>query len=318
MMLGNDKAGDSVYIKAGENDILIDGGSQTNSFSTTSEYIKKYCKDNKFEFVIATHGDQDHISALPKFFEEFEVDTVIDFTSESYDEFSKLGKDKERDHFVGTTKTTATYGNYLKARDAYAKKHFTAGDCYLNKGEAKRSYKLSDSVTMDILYNYYYYDNNNDGKEDSADENNFSVLTLFTYDNGSPKRFFLGGDLEKEGEEKFAEYYDSSTKEKTMPTVDLYKAGHHGSKTSSNDCLLDILQPKICVVCCCCGTDEYTGVTDNQFPTQEFINRIAKWTDRVYATTIYDSYEILTAEDNGKGKTNKTGVAIGKEYIHTS
>ena len=61
MMLNNSAAGDSIYIKAGENDILIDAGSNTTSYSYTSNYIDNYCKDKKLEFVVATHGDQDHI-----------------------------------------------------------------------------------------------------------------------------------------------------------------------------------------------------------------------------------------------------------------
>ena len=321
MMLGNDAAGDCAYIKAGNNDILIDAGSKSNSYDTTSAYINKYCSDKSFEYVIATHGDSDHISALPNFFKNYGIDTVIDFTCETSEQFKafKASGKSSRDYFAGTTKATDTYGKYLEARDTYANHHYTAGDCYMNLNCAKRSYKLSDNVTMDILYNYYYFDNDNNGKVDSTDENNFSVLTLFTYNqNGNYKRFFLGGDLELDGEEKFAKYYDGSTEEKTMPTVDLYKAGHHGSKTSSNDCLLDILQPKICVCCCCCGTDEYTGNTDNQFPTQAFINRIAKWTDRVYAPSVIESYTIEKAKANSKGDSDKTGVSVGNEYIHSS
>ena len=87
----------------------------------------------------------------------------------------------------------------------------------------------------------------------------------------------------------------------------------------------------MCVVCCCCGTDEYTGNTDNQFPTQEFINRIAKYTDKVYATTVCESFEIATAaqatnsktgelkyDDKGNPVSDKTGVSVGGEYIKSS
>ena len=84
MMLGNDAAGDCTYIKAGDTDILIDAGSTKESYITTSAYINKYCKDKKLEYVVATHGDADHIYAFPKFFQNYEVDTVIDFTSISF------------------------------------------------------------------------------------------------------------------------------------------------------------------------------------------------------------------------------------------
>ena len=295
MTLGNDKAGDSVYIKAGETDILIDAGSRSGSSKTTLPYMQKYVKDNKLEYIIVTHGDQDHIEAFPSILNTFSVDNII------LNRYSN--------------KTTAAYNNMLQAFDNQVSKgahKYYADECLDMKNDAKHTYKLSDNVTMEILWNEYYW-------HTSTDENNYSVCTLFTYKNlDITKTFMLTGDLEKEGEEALANYYDSSTLEKTLPKVDLYKAGHHGSKTSSNDCLLNIIQPKMCVVSCCCGTDEYTGATANQFPTQQFIDRIAKWTDAVYVTTIYDTYTIEKAKYNGKGKSDKTGVAIGDEYIHTS
>ena len=300
MMLGNDKAGDSVYIKAGDTDILIDAGSRSASSTTTVPYMQNYVKDNKLEYVIATHGDQDHIEAFPKILETFDAGIII------------------RNQY--SNKTTAGYNKMLQAFqsqvDNKGAKSYFASQCFDEEAGAKRVYQLSDNVTMEIIYNYYYWNK-------SGDENNYSVCTMFTYNcNDEARHFFFTGDLEEDGEKKMAKYYDGSTKEKTLPKVDLFKAGHHGSKTSSNDCLLDIIQPKMCVVCCCCGTDEYTGITDNQFPTQAFINRIAKWTDRVYATTVYESFEIATANETTDSKGNpvsdKTGVAIGGQYVHSS
>ena len=306
MTLGNDKAGDSVYIKAGDVDIVIDAGSRQESVTTTEAYIDQYCKDNKLEYVILTHGDQDHIegftdtNARKGLLSYYQVDTIID---------PKF-----------TTKSTNVYNNYVALRDSLVAKgttkHYTADQCWNNEAGAQRTYQLSDKVKMDILYNKYYFEKGYTGTTaPSGWENNYSVCTLFTYTYNSESHYFLlTGDLEKEGEESLAAYYDGSTPEKTLPKVDLFKAGHHGSKTSSNDCLLDIIQPQICVVSCCCGTDEYTGNTDNQFPTQAFIDRISKWTDAVYVTSTYESYEIITTSDSNK----KTGVTVGNQYVHTS
>ena len=72
----------------------------------------------------------------------------------------------------------------------------------------------------------------------------------------------------------------------TLPEVELYKAGHHGSKTSSHNVLLEVIKPKMVCVCCCAGNDEYTKTKENQFPTQEFIDRIAPYTKQVYVTTL--------------------------------
>ena len=322
MTLGNADAGDSVYIKAGDTDILVDAGAVSGSYTTTSAYVNKYCKDNKLEYCIATHGDADHISAFPKYFQNYQVDTIIDFTSETYEQFQafKESGKKARDYFCGTSKTTATYGYYLQARDQHASHHYTAGDCFKNINGAQSVYQLSNNVKMTILYNKYYFEKGYNGSTvPSGWENNYSVCTLFTYTkDGKDHNFLLTGDLELEGEEAMASYYNAAKPETTLPKVDLFKAGHHGSKTSSNTCLLQKIRPAICVVSCCCGTDEYTGATANQFPTQAFIDRIAPYTDRVYVTTIFSSYTIETAQADSKGNSDKTGVAIGGNYIHTS
>ena len=254
MMLGNANAGDCVYIKAGENDILIDAGSRTNSIDDIDNYVKQYVPDRKLEYVIVTHADQDHIAGFAKkdgsIFDLYECQTIIDFPL--------------------TNKTTQTYNNYLSERDdevTKGAKRYSALDCYNNANGGQRVYNLTDdgNIKFEILYNYYYEHN-------SEDENNYSVCVMFYH--GS-RQFLFTGDLEKEGEEYLAQKYDFSQ-------VELYKAGHHGSRTSSNECLLSEIKPKICVACCCAGSVEYTDNLDRTFPTQDMINRIAPYTDKFY------------------------------------
>ena len=99
----------------------------------------------------------------------------------------------------------------------------------------------------------------------------------------SAKHYLFTGDLEEDGEEYLVEMND-------LPQVDLYKAGHHGSKTSSTNVLLNVIRPEIVCVCCCTGSPEYTKTNENQFPTQEFIDRVAPYTDKVYATSLCVDY----------------------------
>lgn len=268
-MLGNASTGDCTFIEAGDTDILIDCGSQVGS----AEVVKKYLDDNNLvddgvlEFVIVTHADEDHIAGFSStgaknIFKYYECEIIIDFNLTNKELVSKNGND-------------TTYGKYVKARDnevSAGAKHYTALDCYNNQNGAQRSYTLSDSITMQILYNYYY-------ENYSGDENNYSVCTLFSH---GERNFLFTGDLEKEGEEYLVQY-------NTLPEVELYKAGHHGSRTSSNNCLLDVIKPKVCVVCCCAGTDEYSQDPLVQFPSQPFIDRISKHTDKVYVPLIGDT-----------------------------
>ena len=321
--LGNEYTGDSVYIKAGDNDILIDAGSRGNSAAYINDYVKKYCTDGVLEYVIATHNHQDHIAGFAgvndtkatNFKGEktgktgvlyyFDVETLIDFTYAGVNE-KVDGKDKtvtylNKSQNSSSFGSSTVYGKYLAAREyAISKgtKYFTAKDLWDNN---KHLLNLSDSITMDILWNNYYF-------EESSDINNYSVCSLFSYND---KHYLLTGDLEKEGEEKLANYYDGSTKEKTLPHVELFKGGHHGSYTASNECLLSKVTPSISVCCCCAGATEYTVNNDATFPSQDYINRIAKYTSRVYITTLYDRIEKKNNSMNGNIIISSNGTEVG-------
>ena len=124
---------------------------------------------------------------------------------------------------------------------------------------------------MNILYQKYY-------EQDASTENNYSVCLLFKQ---GANDYLFTGDLEESGEKSLVE-----TRENNLSACRLYKAGHHGSKTSSSSELLAMITPEIVCVSCCCGSDEYTDVNENQFPTQAFIDRVSVYTTLVYVTTI--------------------------------
>ena len=271
MMLGNDKAGDCVYIKAGETDILIDAGSRLNSVKSIQAYINKYMTDNVLEYVIVTHSDQDHIdgfvrtSSQQSIFDLYECQTIIDFNLSNKSLLTEKGN-------------PTLLSKYYSSRDeevANGATHYTALECAPDK-DNQRVFELAEDMSMKILYNYYY-------NHTSSDENNYSVCVLF---NHNDKYFLFTGDLEEEGEDFLVENND-------LPQVELFKAGHHGSPTSSNNCLLNVIKPKISVACCCAGSVEYTQNSANTFPSQAYVDRISLYTDKVfvpvYIKTKYDS-----------------------------
>ena len=292
--LGNDKAGDSVYIKAGNNDILIDAGSRRESAPTLKAYIDQYCTDGKLEYVIATHAHEDHIagfcgidSTKSGLFYKYQVGTLIDFALTD----------------VPSALYNTSYVNALNYLEDHGTVHHKV-DYYFDNNKNPKSeatIQLADDISMDIIYNRFYF-------EKSSKENNYSVCTMFNY---GEKHYLFTGDLEKTGEQSIASYYDGSTPQKTLPKVELFKAGHHGSETSSNECLLEIIQPKICVACCCAGNTEYTVASDNIFPTQDFINRIAVYTSRVYATTLFEQSTGNYTSMNGNIIVSSNGTNVG-------
>ena len=156
---------------------------------------------------------------------------------------------------------------------------------------------------MEILYNYYYqydYTNHDETKQyEASTENDYSICLMVS--QGENKNFLFTGDLEsgelhnKEGGEELLvknnqSLIDLRDNGKTFG-VSLYKAGHHGSGTSSSEGLLEMIDPDVVCVCCCAGSPEYTKNINNQFPTQAFISRIAKYTDQVFVTTLCVDWE---------------------------
>ncbi len=263
IMLGNDESGDSIYIKAGDNDILIDGGSNYDSIDDIKSYVDSYVTDNTLEYVIVTHADLDHIACFAgksnenSLFDYYEVETIIDFPK--------------------TNKTTKAYERYVSERtqeiDDGNTVHYSALDCYNEQNGAKRFYDLTDdgSVKLEILYNYYY-------ENYTSNENDYSVCVMFHHGD---KQFLFTGDLEEKGEEKLAEKYN-------FTKVELFKAGHHGSYTASNNVLLSEIKPKIFVVPCVCGSVQYTQNLQNTFPAQLGIDRILNYDTLIYAPSYVD------------------------------
>jgi competence protein ComEC len=265
LQLGNKYTGDCVYINYGEIDIIIDAGSRQSSATTIKAYIDNHIQDNKLEYVIVTHGHQDHIAGFTGsngIFASYEIGTIIDFPK--------------------TDSTTVIYGNYVSARTAAIAKgavHYNALQCFRNQDGAQREYDLGDGVKLEILYNYYYENN-------ASSENDYSVCFRILQDG---KQYIFTGDLEKAGEDRLVSYYVSNFG--GLGHAVLYKGGHHGSQTSANVNLMAAISPEYVCVCTCAGSSEYGANPENVFPSQVFINRIAPYTDKVYVTTYVPNYE---------------------------
>ena len=257
MMLGNKYAGDSIYIKAGDTDILVDAGSRKSSASTIKDYLfdkdsqlHSYVEDSKLEYVIVTHADQDHIAAFvgsDGLFKDdnIEVETIIEFPK--------------------TNKDTALYKEYREAVDkleATGTKKYTALECYNNENGASRVIELAAGIEIEILYNYYY-------EHETDNENNYSVCFML---RRGDEQFLFTGDLENEGK---AEEYLVENNE--LGEVYLYKLGHHGSKTSSSEALISVIKPEVAVATCVAFTTEYTDNVNNTFPTKAAIDNLSKY-----------------------------------------
>ena len=263
-------SGDSALIKVGNTEVLIDAGPTQSNVSAIKDYLTQYCTDGILEYVIATHADTDHIAGLVGtssgdsyngILYSYEIGTIIEFDRTN----------KETETAQGNPTLYARYCTAVEYAEKNGTEVHTALECWNNSNGAQRTYYLDEAqtISMNILYNYYY-------ENDAADENNYSVCILLSQelDGGEINHYLFTGDLEEDGEKRLVENND-------LPRVKLYKAGHHGSATSSTNELLEVIQPQYVAVCCCAG-DKYN------FPTQPFCDRISPYTDKVYVTVRVD------------------------------
>ena len=269
MELGNKYTGDSTLIKVGDVEVLIDAGSKTSSIETIYNYTSQYVEGD-LDYIIVTHAHEDHYAG---------------FSTSKYED-SLFGK-----YNVGSGTTIIDFAQITtnKASNKMYKYYQANLNRAINGGEGAKHYtvlealsayengtiSLSEDVSLKFLDQEYYHSK-------SSTENDHSVCFLLSQEN--KHHYLFTGDLEEKGE-------FSLVKNNDLPVVDLYKAGHHGSKTSSSKTLLEKIQPKMCAVCCCAGSSEYTKNNDNQFPTQQFIDNIAPYTDKIYVTTICKDYD---------------------------
>ena len=116
----------------------------------------------------------------------------------------------------------------------------------------------------------------------TAEWNNASLILHATYGHRS---FLLTGDAEEDGEEDLLKYHKNELK------CDVFSAGHHGSKTSNSQELLNAAMPQYVVISC--GKDNKHG-----HPNQEALDVFASVGATVYRTDELGSIVFVTDGEN--------------------
>lgn len=127
----------------------------------------------------------------------------------------------------------------------------------------------------------------------TADENERSVVCQLVIGD---YRFLFTGDLESEGESYLAATYGPALRS------EIFKAGHHGSKTSSTPALLRYVQPAVTVISV--GEKNRYG-----HPSGEVVERFREAGVRIYRTDQDGAVEVKT---NGENLWVKTYLALSQ------
>ena len=125
-------------------------------------------------------------------------------------------------------------------------------------------------------------------KNDYDDSNDYSVCLMVRYGN---KKVLLTGDAEKEAEQDIVSRYGTD-----VLGCDVFKLGHHGSRTSSSQGLLNKATPSAVIVSCGIG-NEYGH------PHAETMERVSNLD--CYRTDIQGTIVLTIANDSLQFKTEK-------------
>lgn len=136
--------------------------------------------------------------------------------------------------------------------------------------------------------------------DSSSDKNEYSIITLIEYNN---RKILLMGDATKNNEDILLKKYQ-------LPTIDILKVGHHGSRTSSTEEFIRKIRPRISLI---------SSGKHNKYklPNDDVIERLNKYGSLVYDTqqngemTInLDKHQLNVLSINNKRNT------IAREATH--
>lgn len=234
--------GDSTAIRLPDGKtMLIDAGPKKSSVDLTS-YLDKVFFDGEekvFDYFILTHTDEDHTGGAVTILDNYDVKAVYRANVRSKSETEPADAFKV---------DTATWDNAVKAM-AKADSVIT-----ISKDLEIPEYIDSDPTKS---YSFTFYGPIN---PPYSDNNDYSPVMMLE-NNG--KKYMFTGDASENIEKEFLNAYSANLSDFD---VDVLKAGHHGSKTSTCQEFLSVVKPEMAVISC--GKNNKYGHPNNEVITR--------------------------------------------------
>jgi competence protein ComEC len=244
--------GDSIFVETPKGRrILIDGGGsidfsgtleawqrRKDPFEVGKDVVVPYLKHRgirNIDWIVATHGDVDHIGGLQAVIDQISIGHMIWGTDrpDTVQEKKLFQALKER----GIPAVQAVRG---------------------------QRWKVEDGVDILVLH-----PSETSGMH--GDENDQSIVLWM---NVKGKTFLLTGDIESKAEEDILFMLEQN---EFRPSIDVMKAAHHGSKTSTSQRWLDFFRPDTVVI---------SAGRNNRFghPADEVMDRLVDSNATIYRT----------------------------------
>lgn len=227
--------------------ILVDGGPSGQVVEELAKFIPFW--QRRLDYVVATHGDADHVTGLVDVFERYDVGTFV---------------------YNGEQKETIVYRRLMELVDLEEADTVSVTD--------KTDFVIGCCLSIDMLWP-------TTGFDEVLGSNDSSVAFLATY-----REFdvYLAGDLSSE--------YELSMIKDLDKKVEIHKASHHGSRSSTSEELVDRLRSEVTVI---------SAGLDNRYshPHEEVLGILSGNRSRVYRTDLHGSVSIYS---DGSGFVVKT------------
>jgi len=224
--------GDAILIQTPEgHNVLVDGGPKSNVMELLSDALPFF--NREIDLMILTHPHADHLEGLTEVIKRYKVNAVL---------------------LTGVSYNNVYYDEFLRDID----RMINEGSLKFFIARADMDFKVG-SVYFDVVY-----PTSSLAGREIGNLNNSSIVMRVSYKDNSGiwRRILLSGDCEAECEQEIlSEKFDLKS--------EIYKAGHHGSKTASTLPYVKAIDPDISVIQC--GEDNKFG-----HPHSETLRTFAK------------------------------------------
>lgn len=253
--------GDSELLQVNGYTVLIDGGEKGSEDKILS-YLESKDIDT-INYVIASHPHSDHIGGL----------TNIMYSIIKGKTDLKIENIISCDMDDSVQPTTTVYKYFLEDSEEIGANFEIL--------ETRKNIKLGDS-TLTLIPSPI---------KDDSNINNESIVTLLKNGNNI---FLFTGDAETEEESLLVKSNVFAN-----VTVDVYKAGHHGSSDASSKLLLAEIKPKYTVISCAAGNSY-------GHPHKETLSKLATYNSEVLRTDLQGTIVFKSDGTNLSFETEKS------------
>lgn len=267
--------GDSTLIFADGATLLIDTG-EADSDNTMINYLKEK-EVETINYFIITHFDSDHFGEATEVLGEFKVENLIipDQVKETkmYTTFMTAVAEKPEIE-VSVIEGSDDIGDMIEVDNIIDID--SKADRVLNVGVVDPE-KEGDKADLELEFFGPVSDT-------YSNSNDYSIIVMIRW--GATKLLFTG-DSESKGEADLVEKLGTSL-EKELD-CDVFKAGHHGSSTSSCDEILDAASPAYIIISC--GEDNKYGHPHTE-AIDRFNDKVSE--DKIYRTDLKGTIVLTT------------------------